>query len=302
MAKTDSGILCINKPAGWTSFDVVRFCRKKWGIKRVGHTGTLDPLATGLLILCLGAATKLSGIFLSLHKYYRATIKFGITTDTDDLFGKTISETKISHLNEHVIRNTAREFIGRISQRPPKYSALKVSGKPAYRWARMGKDPHLADREIEIYELLVRNIELPEVRVEISCSSGTYIRSIARDWGAALGVGGTLIELERVAIGHLTTRDCHTIEELRDCSSPPLMDFDYATSFLLKLPVNDQQALRIHDGAALSQSLFESRGILTQTANLMLLVNTDQVPLALIERDDSSRHGFRYLRVIPEWT
>jgi len=178
-----SDILCVVKPSGWSSYDVIRHAKKKWNVRQVGHTGTLDPMAEGVLILCFGYATKLAGVFLDLPKKYYAAIRFGVTTDTDDITGEIIAEGDFSSLNESDIELTAQKFIGDIDQLPPKFSALKIDGKPAYVNARKGKEVTLEKRPVSIYNLRICKLCLPQVEVEIDCSSGTYIRSIARDWG-----------------------------------------------------------------------------------------------------------------------
>jgi len=296
-----SGILCVNKPVGWTSFDVVRFSKGKWKIKQIGHTGTLDPMAEGVLVLCFGAATKLSGLFLKLSKNYIATIRFGITTDTDDITGNLIENSDVSNLSKSSIMDSTGRFKGKIMQSPPKFSAIKISGQPAYRKARQEKDFYLREREIVISDFLIHDIDLPDVTVEINCSSGTYIRSIARDWGKDLGVGGTLAGLKRTSVGHLTLKDCNTIEQLREYESPPFLDIDYAASFLPRLPVNDSQTVKILHGEKLDRSLIEKFAAFADGVNKILLVKRNRCPLALIEKTNSTQNGYRYLRLITEW-
>lgn len=206
------GILLIDKPAGWTSHDVVARVRKVTGQRRIGHTGTLDPMATGLLVLCLGAATRLVEYMMGHGKRYTGMVKLGTVTTTDDAEGEPLERRPVPPLDDAELERAVEPLRGRILQRPPAFSALKVGGQRAYRLARRGEGPELAPREVVIhrFEALRRNGEA--VEIDVTCSSGTYIRSLARDLGEALGCGGHLAALRREASGPFRIDDAMTLE------------------------------------------------------------------------------------------
>src|SRR5688572_16906601 len=186
----DTGrVLLINKPLRWTSFDVVNKLRFKLKTKKIGHAGTLDPLATGLLIICTGKMTKRIEEFMGLEKEYTGKFIIGQTTPSHDLETPVTEQLDISTITSESIENIARSFTGKISQLPPMHSAIKIGGKRAYEFARQGKEVELQPREVEVKEFEITGIALPEVTFRIVCSKGTYIRSIARDFGNALGAG-----------------------------------------------------------------------------------------------------------------
>lgn len=193
-------ILPIDKPAGWTSFDVVAKLRGGLRWKKVGHAGTLDPMATGLLLVMFGDCTTSSEEFMGLDKEYRGTVQLGKTTDSDDLDGNVIAESPVNW-NERAIEHAVMSFVGDISQRPPSVSAIKVGGKRSYKQARKGVAVEHASRPVVISEIQIVELDNPFVTLNVRCGKGTYIRSIARDLGAALGCGGTLAALRRTAIG-----------------------------------------------------------------------------------------------------
>lgn len=203
----------VHKPFAWTSFDVVKKLRGLLKVKKIGHAGTLDPLATGLLILCTGKKTKEISYYQSLPKTYEGTIGLGKTTPSFDLGTPFDSEQSCCHLKEEDVKQVSREFIGSIEQIPPIYSALKVKGKRAYTLARQGKVPKLAARKVTIQEFVITQIALPFVHFRIVCSGGTYIRSIAHDLGKKLGVGGYLKRLTRTHIGGYTLTDAFDLTE-----------------------------------------------------------------------------------------
>jgi len=198
----DAGrVLLINKPFQWTSFDVVNKLRYKLKTKKIGHAGTLDPLATGLLIICVGKMTKRIEEFMGLEKEYTGKFVLGQTTPSFDL-ETAVSEAKdISKITVEMIHDAVRPFIGTINQLPPLHSAIRIGGKRAYEFARKGADIELKPREVQIHKFEITSISLPEVSFRIVCSKGTYIRSIARDFGNALQVGAYLSALCRTRIG-----------------------------------------------------------------------------------------------------
>ena len=215
MDTTESGrLLLVNKPFEWTSFDVVNKLRYKLGIKKIGHAGTLDPLATGLLIICTGKMTKRIEEFMGLEKEYTGKFVIGQTTPSYDLETEVSATTDISAVSAQQIHDAAASFVGIISQLPPLHSAIKVGGKRAYEFARSGRKLTLQPREVEIKEFTITDISLPEVAFRIVCSKGTYIRSIARDFGEALGVGAYLSELCRTRIGQYKLENAVSIEQV----------------------------------------------------------------------------------------
>ncbi|HMU36812.1 MAG TPA: tRNA pseudouridine(55) synthase TruB, partial [Marmoricola sp.] len=199
MSEQTSGLVIVDKPAGFTSHDVVARVRRLAGTRKVGHAGTLDPMATGVLVLGVNRATRLLGHLMLTEKAYDATIKLGESTSTDDAEGETIATSDTSGLSEDQVRAALAEFVGDIDQVPTAVSAIKVDGKRAYARVRAGEEVELSARRVHIASIEVTRVELPEVDISVRCSSGTYIRAIARDLGAALGVGGHLSALRRTA-------------------------------------------------------------------------------------------------------
>lgn len=207
-------VLLINKPIRWTSFDVVNKLRYKLKIKKIGHAGTLDPLATGLLILCTGKITKRIEEFQILEKEYTGKFTIGQTTPSYDLETKTTDPVDISFIQENLIYQATEKFIGEILQVPPLHSAIKIEGKRAYEFARKGKVKELGSRQVTIHEFKITSIKLPVIQFKVVCSKGTYIRSLARDFGETLGVGAYLSELCRTRIGPYKLTDAKSIDEI----------------------------------------------------------------------------------------
>ena len=217
-----AGVLNIDKAEGDTSFSVVRTLRRLTGARRVGHAGTLDPLATGVLPILFESATRLAEFAHRLTKTYVADIHFGFTTQTDDAEGERVAVADPSVLSAESVTAALEQFRGRIVQAPPAYSAVKVDGRRAYAMARRGEEPKPPAREVEVYAVTVLDFtpgEEASARVEITCGSGTYLRSIARDLGRELGVGGYLGRLVRTAYGPLSLRHAVALESLPDADS-----------------------------------------------------------------------------------
>ena len=206
-------VLLIDKPLDWTSFDVVN--KVRWNIRKaynlkkikVGHAGTLDPKATGLLIVCTGKFTKRIDEIQAESKVYTGTIKLGVTTPTYDTESEEDQTFPLEHITEEMIHEATKEFIGEIDQYPPAHSAIKVDGKRLYELARAGKEVELKTRRIQIYDFKITKIELPFVEFEVHCGKGTYIRSLANDFGKALNSGGYLTELRRTKIGDFSVEN-----------------------------------------------------------------------------------------------
>lgn len=207
-------VILIDKPLEWTSFDVVKKLRYKLRVKKIGHAGTLDPLATGLLILCTGKKTKTIEQIQSQEKEYTGTFMLGATTPSFDLETEPEDPKDISQLTETAIHDATSGFKGFIQQIPPKFSAVKVDGKRAYKHARAGKDVEIKPRTVEIKEFEITRIDLPEVDFRVVCSKGTYIRSLANDFGQALHVGAYLSALRRTRIGDYKIDAAETIESV----------------------------------------------------------------------------------------
>jgi len=214
----DGQILLINKPLGWTSFDVVKkiknLIRKKYNLKKikVGHAGTLDPLATGLLIVCTGKFTKQISKIQSQEKEYTGDIILGMTTPSYDLETEVDVTFETRHITEQLIKETTAQFIGEIDQKPPIFSALKRGGERLYEKARRGEKIKIESRRVSVHSFDITTIEMPKVSFEITCGKGTYIRSIANDFGAALNSGAHLSKLCRTAIGNYNLSEGINIE------------------------------------------------------------------------------------------
>jgi len=217
----NSGILLIDKPAGPSSFEVVRRVRRALKVRKAGHGGTLDPFATGLLLLCLGEATKLVPFLMPEPKTYRAVVKLGEETDTQDLTGEVVARSDELPEPEQIYEAAAR-FVGEIEQIPPMYSALHHQGERLYHLARRGETVDVKPRKVTVYELEVQEVALPLVTITVTCSPGTYIRTLAADLGRALGCGAHLAALRRLAVGPFAVEEALTLEALRELSREEL--------------------------------------------------------------------------------
>lgn len=209
----DGQLLLINKPLKWTSFDAVKKVRIITGVSKVGHAGTLDPLATGLLIICTGKFTKKINEYMAQIKEYTGTFTLGATTPTYDLESMPTNFKDISFLRKDVLHATTRYFTGDIMQLPPAHSAIKKDGKPLYLSARKGIEVAIEPRPVTIFEFEITEIDLPFVHFRVVCSTGTYIRSLANDYGAKLGVGAYLSKLCRTRIGDFNVKDAMSLED-----------------------------------------------------------------------------------------
>ena len=240
------GILVVNKPQGWTSHDVVGRIRSLTHQKRVGHAGTLDPMATGVLLVCLGRATRVAEYLMGSDKTYRAVMRLGVETDTYDAEGQVIA-TQPVNVDESELRAALARFVGEIDQVPPMYSALKRDGKPLYKLARQGIEVERAPRRIKIHDIALRAWQPPDATIDVRCSSGTYIRSLAHDVGATLGCGAHLISLTRLASGSFSIDDAVTLEDLTGIKdlSGLLHPLDAALQDLPVLTLDADQARRV---------------------------------------------------------
>ncbi len=211
-----SGVLVVDKPVGLTSHDVVQIIRRGTGIRRAGHTGTLDPRASGVLVVLVGPAVRLSEYVSASDKRYQATVRLGASTDTYDAEGTILSTRSVEDVTEETFNEILQTFTGEIIQVPPPYSAVKVKGRKAYEMAREGEEVILEPRTINVYSLEILEWSPPEVVIDVYCSSGTYVRSLANDLGKSLGTGAHLVGLRRTKSGRFTLRDAVPLRRLQD--------------------------------------------------------------------------------------
>jgi len=218
---TEGQTLLIDKDLKWTSFDVVKKLRNLLKIRKIGHAGTLDPLATGLLILCTGKMTKKINNYMDLEKEYTGTMVLGKTTPSVDLETEFDSEKSIDGITESDILKTAEKFRGTLKQEPPIYSAIRIKGERLYNKARRGEKVEIKSRDVIAHEFEITEVSLPEVSFRLVCSKGFYVRSLVRDFGNILNTGAYMSALRRVRIGTFSVEDAKTIEELQKTLQPP---------------------------------------------------------------------------------
>lgn len=258
-----NGILLIDKPAGLTSHDVVYQLRKRLGTTKIGHTGTLDPMATGLLVICVGRATKLVKYLFTDTKKYQATIRFGVATDTDDITGNQIDTLDVDSIDVEELKRVLESFLGDSMQIPPVASAIKINGKRAYEYVHKNlARPQMEPRPISIFSLILEDSmtktnQFVEVSVSVSCSKGTYIRSLARDIGAKMHLPATLSNLRRIQVGNFVIEDAKRIDEVSTEMIEfinPLKHLDFPVVYVI-----DEYLPKIKNGAFLPTDIFESQ-------------------------------------------
>ena len=268
-----NGVLVIYKEKGFTSRDVVNILMDELGTRKVGHTGTLDPMATGVLVVCVGQGLKLVELLTNHDKEYIAKIRLGIETDTLDITGKVLKEEKVRDYSKEEVEHVLSKFVGKIKQTVPKYAAIKVNGKKLYEYARNGEEVELPVRDIEIYDLkLVSNIKNNEFYIKCHVSKGTYIRSLVRDIGIALGTCATMVELERTKLGEFSLENTYTLDDIRSGMYSMLRIED-----ILDLPefvVDKEQEKRIRNGQVLDK-FFDS--------DMVMVMNGDNKLLAIYQ-------------------
>jgi tRNA pseudouridine55 synthase len=274
------GILNINKPTGWTSHDVVQKIRRVLGQSRVGHTGTLDPLATGVLLLCLGKATRISQYLSNLDKTYVATIRLGETTDTGDAEGRVV-ERRVVQVTKKDLQNILPRFRGKVQQIPPMFSAVKQGGKRLYQLARAGSIVERAPRLISVYGIDLLHFEERDLILRIQCSKGTYIRSLAADLGRELGCGGHVTGLQRERVGQFGLEDAYTLSEVEqrhrnNLLSRDVLSINDALGHLPKIRIEKENQLRIEHGTPVSLS----------SSGFSLDMEYNQVPVRLMGDHD----------------
>jgi tRNA pseudouridine55 synthase len=245
---TDAGIVVVDKPAGVTSHDVVGRCRRIFGTRKVGHAGTLDPMATGVLVVGIERATKILGLLTATDKSYAATIRLGQTTSTEDAEGEVLQSVSAREVTDDQIGEAVAVLRGDIAQVPSAVSAIKVGGKRAYKLIREGQTVELAPRNVRVdrFDVLAirRHDELVDVDVEVDCSSGTYIRALARDVGAAVGVGGHLTALRRTRVGRFGLDQARTLDDLAET---PRLSYSLDEACLQSFPRRDLTADETED-------------------------------------------------------
>lgn len=247
-----SGVIVVDKPLGMSSHDVVQVIRKGSGLRRAGHTGTLDPRATGVLVVLVGPAVRLSEYVSAADKRYQATLRLGSATDTYDSEGKVTHSGKVK-VTEEEFAELLKRFTGEIEQVPPPYSAVKLQGKKAYELSRKGEAVDLKPRKIHVYRLEILEWDLPDVTIDVMCSSGTYVRSLAHDIGNVLGCGAHLIGLRRTKSGRFTLRDATPLDELKNAFIKGdwykyLIPAAEALSDWAAVELNSEQLLKIRHG------------------------------------------------------
>lgn len=274
-----NGVLVIDKPSGPTSFDVVRRVRSILKVKKAGHTGTLDPTATGVLPICLEDATKVAGYITESDKAYDAVIRLGIETDTQDAAGKVISEAPVPPLNAEVLERALAAFRGTFEQTPPMYSAVKVGGKRLYRLARQGETVERKARTVTVHELVLRDFNATEVRLSVRSSKGFFVRSLAHDLGAAMGCGAHLKSLRRTMTGPFSLGQAVGLDKLmgagggaRELAAAKLVSIEAALAEMPKVAVTEEQAAKVRHGVPLELSGPASVFQIVSPANALIAI------------------------------
>ena len=249
-----NGVLVVDKPKGITSFDVVREVRRALKIKKVGHTGTLDPMATGVLPICVGDATKIAQFITEASKAYDATVKLGVTTDTLDAEGKVLETRAVPTLNRELLERTFDKFRGTFAQIPPMYSAVKIGGKRLYELARAGEEVERAPRQVTVHELLLRDFSADELKLSVSCSKGFFVRTLGAEIGEALGCGAHLTALRRTHSGPVSLSQAVPREKVVAGAAVTLVGLNDALKDLPSLQVTEAEASRVKHGGVVEVS------------------------------------------------
>ncbi len=296
------GLLLIDKPKGLTSFDVVRQVRRLLGTRRVGHTGTLDPMATGVLPVAVGEGTRLVQFLLEGDKEYRATLRLGQTTDTQDADGVILLERPVGEISLAELQQAAAGLTGSIQQLPPMYSAIKMDGVPLYRLARRGIEVERTPRTVFVERIEVLRRALPEVEIAVTCSKGTYVRTLAHDLGERLGVGAHLTALRRVRSGPFRISDCISLDELARLVAEgrqPLLGLRQAMRHLPALEVAPEARRRLRCGIPPALVDCSPATALSPGETVLLVDGESLLAIALLApgRERESRGDFELLRV-----
>jgi tRNA pseudouridine55 synthase len=295
-----NGVLPLDKEEGESSFSAVRKVRSILGLKKAGHAGTLDPFATGLLVVLLGQGTKLSPFIMSGRKRYVAALRLGIETDTLDLTGRVVRTRPVPAFGPEEVRKKMRLFLGEVEQTPPAFSAVKHEGWRAYELARKGVSFELKKRTVSIYRLEILSMDLPDVTLEVACSGGTYIRSLAADLGEALGAGAHLRALRRLASGALSVDEAvPTRHLLREGGGEEvkrrILSLNDALPEVRGHPVGEEEARRIRNGYQPKIDELAEHGLLC-SGRLKLVTGTELVAMAEVR--DTPQSGKKQLRIL----
>ncbi|PKL17631.1 MAG: tRNA pseudouridine(55) synthase TruB [Spirochaetae bacterium HGW-Spirochaetae-5] len=288
----NNAVVLLDKPEGKTSFDLISAVKRITGIKKIGHSGTLDKFATGLMVICTGNATRLTRFFLEDDKRYSGRIQLGIETDTCDITGEVISEKSFSSIDWNSAADTLSQFTGSINQIPPKYSALKIDGKRASDRMRSGEDIVLAGRDVKIYSIDVTGFDPVQGHIDfdVFCSKGTYIRSLARDFGWKIGTGACLSALRRVSSGVFNISDAASIDELKEAADSG----DLTNRLFLRSPMdvlrgfskiilNDAGRARVANGALFSRD--EVISLEQRDSDYFIIADNQENLIAIAEID-----------------
>lgn len=274
-----NGIIIVNKEKDFTSHDVVAKLRGILKQKKIGHTGTLDPQAQGVLPVCLGNATKLCDVLTDKKKEYVATLLLGITTDTEDMTGTVLTQNEVT-VTEEKVREVVASFVGKSMQVPPMYSALKVNGKKLYELAREGKVVEREARPIEVYELEILSMDLPRVELRVFCSKGTYIRTLCADIGAKLGCGGSMESLLRTRVEDFYLKQAHTLSEIEEIRDKEALDtivipVDEVFGYLPKIHMKPEFAIMIENGNTCPVSTIVEDDLLPENGQRFLMYHSN---------------------------
>lgn len=284
------GILIVNKDKGFTSHDVVSILRKKLNFKKIGHTGTLDPMATGVLPICISNATRISEYIMNQGKSYVAEFRFGELRDTYDITGEVIKTSENINFSKEEIREVLNNFMGEIDQIPPIYSAIKVDGKKLYQYARENKDVKITSRKVKIYRLELLDYSNGIVKIEVECSKGTYIRSLIHDIGIKLNSYATMTSLVRTRVGNFKLEDSINIDNIQKMTSYDLqknfVDIEDALFNLPKITIKDELFDRLRNGQRINiNSIEDINGDIVQYKDICVIVQGIFLGIGKIKED-----------------
>ncbi len=296
-----NGILNILKPPGMTSYDVVSIVRKKLNIKKVGHTGTLDPNAAGVLPICVGQATKISQYLLDSEKKYRVELTLGIETDTEDIYGTVINESPVVSTEEE-IKKAILGFIGTYEQIPPMYSAIRIKGKRLYKLARKGIEIKRSPRTVIIYSIDIIEIKNNKAMFDVLCSKGTYIRTLCKDIGNVLGCGGTMSFLLRVRSGRFDLETSITIEELLETEKVKdlLLPLDFPLKHIPKIIVKSASVKQALNGNRIYYYYSINDEKISLETKVRIYIKKQFIGFGIVKCDNIGRNYIKFLRLLLE--
>ena len=281
----ENGIILIDKPAGITTFDIIRKLRKTLNVKKMGHAGVLDKMATGLVIIALGKTTKLLSIFENGYKVYEAEFTFGLTTDTYDLYGTIVDKKEIDEVEKGKLINVVEKFTGEIEQAPPPYSNVKIKGKRLYKYALRKENIEIPKRKVRIFDFELLSIKKNKAKFKIKCSKGTYIRSLAHDIGKELGYGGIVTNLRRTEIYPFKVTEASTID------NPKILSIQETLKFMNEIVVDTDLIANIKNGVHICKML----NCKQLKERYYRLIDTNSTPIAIIEKKNKD---YRYKAIL----